>query len=49
MERLSLEQYLTQVIWPAFLTTMTVMAWTVLISTVVGFILAVIMDVSKED
>ena len=26
MERLSLEQYLTQVIWPAFLTTMTVMA-----------------------
>ena len=31
MERLSLEQYLTQVIWPAFLTTMTVMAWTVLI------------------
>jgi len=49
MERLSLEQYLTQVIWPAFVVTMTVMAWTVLISTVIGFILAIIMDISKED
>lgn len=45
MERLSLEQYLTQVIWPAFLTTMNVMTWTVLISTVVGFALAIIMDI----
>lgn len=49
MERLTLEQYLTQVIWPAFIVTMTVMAWTVLISTVIGFILAIIMDISKED
>lgn len=49
MERLSLEQYLTQVIWPAFLTTMNVMTWTVLISTVVGFALAIIMDICKDD
>ena len=49
MERLSLEQYLTQVVWPAFVTTMTVMTWTVLISTVIGFILAIIMDITKED
>ena len=49
MERLSLEQYLTQVIWPAFLTTMNVMTWTVLISTVVGFALALIMDNCKDD
>lgn len=49
MERLSLEQYLTQVIWPAFLTTMNVMTWTVLISTVIGFVLAIIMDICKDD
>ena len=49
MERLSLEQYLTQVIWPAFVTTLTVMFWTVVISTVLGFILAIVMDITKED
>ena len=49
MERLSLQQYLEKIIWPAFLTTLTVMFWTVLISTVIGFILAIIMDITKED
>lgn len=49
MERLSLEQYLSKVIWPAFLTTLNVMTWTVMISTVVGFVIAIIMDVCKED
>ena len=49
MERLSLQQYLEKIIWPAFLTTLTVMFWTVLISTIIGFVLAIIMDVTKED
>lgn len=49
MERLSLQQYLMEVIWPAFLTTINVMTWTVLISTVIGFVLAVVMNVTKED
>ena len=49
MERLTLEQYLLEVIWPAFLTTINVMTWTVLISTVVGFVLAVVMNITKED
>lgn len=49
MERLSLQQYLLDVIWPAFIITMTVMAWTVLISTIVGFILAIVLEVTKDD
>ena len=49
MERLSLQQYLMEVIWPAFLTTINGMTWTVLISTVIGFVLAVVMNVTKED
>lgn len=49
MERLSLQQYLGEVVWPAFVTTIQVMFFTVLISFFIGMIIAVILHVTRPE
>lgn len=49
MERLTLEQYILQIIIPAFITTMHVLIYTVLISSVCGFIIAIILEITRPD
>lgn len=49
MERLSLQQYIGEVVWPAFVTTMQVMFFTVLISFFVGMVIAVILHVTRPE
>lgn len=49
MERLTLEQYILQIIIPAFITTMHVLIYTVLISSVCGFIIAIILEITRTD
>ena len=47
MERLSLQQYIFEVVWPAFVTTLQIMFFTVLISFFVGMIIAIILHVTR--
>lgn len=49
MDRLSLYDYVTKIIWPAFGVTMRILFATVTLATIVGFIIAVIMILTKED
>ncbi len=49
MERLSLYDYITKVIWPAFGVTMRLLFATVFFATVIGFLIAMILTVTKED
>lgn len=49
MERLTLEQYLLEVIWPAFTTTMYVLFYTVLISSIIGFMIAIVLEITRPD
>lgn len=49
MERLSLYDYITKVIFPAFGVTMRLLFATVFIATVIGFLIAMILTLTKED
>lgn len=49
MERLTLEQYLLEIIWPAFTTTMYVLFYTVLISSIIGFMIAIVLEITRPD
>lgn len=49
MERLTLEQYLTGIVLPAFGTTMRILFWTVLFSCTIGFILGIILNVTGKN
>ena len=49
MERLSLQQYIFEVVWPAFVTTLQIMFFTVLISFFVGMIIAIILHVTRPE
>ncbi len=49
MERLSLQQYIGEVVWPAFVTTIQVMFFTVLISFAVGMVIAVLLHVTRPE
>lgn len=49
MERLSLQQYVGEVVWPAFVTTIQVMFFTVLISFAVGMVIAVLLHVTRPE
>jgi len=48
MERLSLEQYIMDVVLPAFGVTMRILFWTVLLSCTIGFLLGVILNVTGK-
>ncbi len=49
MERLSLQQYIFEVVWPAFVTTLQIMFFTVLISFFVGMVIAIILHVTRPE
>ena len=49
MERLTLQQYILEVIWPAFVTTIQIMFFTVLISFVVGMCIAVVLNITRPE
>lgn len=49
MDRLSLYDYIVKVIWPAFGVTMRILFATVSLATIIGFVIAMIMILTKED
>lgn len=49
MDRLSLSEYIQKIIFPAFGITMEVLFFTVIISTIIGFIIAIILDITRPD
>ena len=49
MDRLSLSEYIQKIIFPAFGITMEVLFFTVIISTIIGFIIAIILDITRSD
>ena len=49
MERLSLSQYITKVVWPAFGVTMRILIATVILATILGLIMAMLLTVTKKD
>lgn len=49
MERLTLYEYVTKVVWPAFGVTMRLLFATVFFATMIGFAIAMILTVTKED
>jgi len=49
MERLTLQQYLEGIVLPAFGVTMNILFWTVLFSCIIGFILAIILNVTGKN
>lgn len=49
MERLSLYDYVTKVVWPAFGVTMRILFATVFCAVVIGFIIAMILTITKKD
>ena len=49
MERLSLSEYITKVVWPAFGVTMRILIATVILATILGLIMAMLLTVTKKD
>ena len=49
MERLTLLEYITKIVLPAFGVTLRVLTATTILSVLLGFILAIILVVTKED
>ena len=49
MERLTFVEYLNKILIPAFGVTLQVLFFTVIISTCVGFVIAIILDVTRPD
>ena len=49
MDRLSLSEYIQKIIFPAFVITMEVLFFTGIISTIIGFIISIILDITRPD
>ncbi|MEG0898150.1 MAG: methionine ABC transporter permease [Oscillospiraceae bacterium] len=49
MDHVTLQQYIFEIVWPAFLTTLQVLCFTVSISTVIGFGIAVLLNITRPE